>query len=201
MKSRALKCLVLASTLALFNCGDAENALNDIAAAQQQGDLNNPELGQEGQDGQGVVGGQDGQGVVGGQEGQGGIGGQDIIGSSSAVVLESSGDILNQSSSAVVPESSGDINPASSTSVGPQSSVTVGPRSSSSQVMPKSSSSEAVASSSSEEVKPAGIFLAEGKEEEKDQMQIVYTEDIEPTCRRGVGPRWRIRSQGISLHH
>jgi hypothetical protein len=168
MKSRALKCLVFASTLALFNCGDAENALNDIAAAQQQGDLNNPELGQEG------------QGVVGGQEGQGDIGGQDIIGSSSAVVPESSGDILNQSSSAVVPESSGDINPASSTSVGPQSSVTVGPRSSSSQVMPKSSSSEAVASSSSEEVKPAGIFLAEGKEEEKDQMQIVYTEDIEP---------------------
>ena len=177
MKSRALKCLVLASTLALFNCGDAENALNDVAAAQQQGDLNNPELGQEGQD---VVGGQEGQGVVGGQEGQGGIGGQDIIGSSSAVVPESSGDILNQSSSAVVPESSGDINPASSTSVGPQSSVTVDPRSSSSQVMPKSSSSEAVASSSSEEVKPAGIFLAEGKEEEKDQMQIVYTEDIEP---------------------
>lgn len=180
MKSRALKCLVLASTLALFNCGDAENALNDVAAAQQQGDLNNPELGQEGQDGQGVVGGQEGQGDIGGQEGQGDIGGQDIIGSSSAVVPESSGDILNQSSSAVVPESSGDINPASSTSVGPQSSVTVDPRSSSSQVMPKSSSSEAVASSSSEEVKPAGIFLAEGKEEEKDQMQIVYTENIEP---------------------
>lgn len=189
MKSKALKCLVLASTLALFNCGDAENALNDVAAAQQQGDLNNPELGQEGQgglgdiggqEGQGVVGGQEGQGVVGGQEGQGGIGGQDIIGSSSAIVPESSGDILNQSSSAVVPESSGDINPASSTSVGPQSSVTVDPRSSSSQVMPKSSSSEAVASSSSEEVKPAGIFLAEGKEEEKDQMQIVYTENIEP---------------------
>ena len=155
MKSRALKCLVLASTLALFNCGDAENTLNDIAAAQQQGETTNPELGQEGQDGQGVVGG---------QEGQGGIGGQDIIGSSSAVVPESSGDILNQSSSAVVPESSGDINPASSTSVGPQSSVTVDPRSSS-QVMPKSSSSEAVASSSSEEMKPAGIFLAEGKEE------------------------------------
>ena len=188
MKSKALKCLVLASTLALFNCGDAENTLNDIAAAQQQGETTNPELGQEGQDGQGVVGGQEGQGdiggqegqgVVGGQEGQGGIGGQDMIGSSSAVVPESSGDILNQSSSAVVPESSGDINPASSTSVGPQSSVTVDPRSSS-QVMPKSSSSEAVASSSSEEVKPAGIFLAEGKEEEKDQMQIVYTEDIEP---------------------
>lgn len=179
MKSKALKCLVLASTLALFNCGDAENALNDVAAAQQQGDLNNPELGQEGLGGLGDIGGQEGQGVVGGQEGQGGIGGQDIIGSSSAVVPESSGDILNQSSSAVVPESSGDINPASSTSVGPQSSVTVDPRSSS-QVMPKSSSSEAVASSSSEEVKPAGIFLAEGKEEEKDQMQIVYTENIEP---------------------
>ena len=65
---------------------------------------------------------------------------------------------------------------ASSGSVGadpaPASSETVKPASSSSEPV--------VESSSSEEVKPAGIFLAEGKEEEKDQMQIVYTEDIEP---------------------
>ncbi len=66
---------------------------------------------------------------------------------------------------------------ASSSSVGgtdpaPASSETVKPASSSSEPV--------VESSSSEEVKPAGIFLAEGKEEEKDQMQIVYTENIEP---------------------
>ena len=193
MKSRALKCLVLASTLAIFNCGDAENALNDIAAAQQQGDLNNPELGQEGQGGLGGIegqegqgfGGQEGQGGIGGQEGQGDIGGQgnqegqfgqDLIGSSSAVVPESSGDVLNQSSAAVIPESSGDIIPASSTSVGPRSSTSVNPRSSS-QVTPRSSSSVVApeSSSSSVEVKPeSGIFLAEGTEEEKNYMEVEY---------------------------
>ena len=35
-------------------------------------------------------------------------------------------------------------------------------------------------SSSSEEVKPAGVFLAEGTDENKDQMQVEYIENIEP---------------------
>ena len=63
--------------------------------------------------------------------------------------------------------SSENVKPASS------SSEAVKPASSSSeQVKPASSSSEQVVSSSSEA--PKGVFLASGKEEEKDQLQVEY---------------------------
>jgi hypothetical protein len=47
-----------------------------------------------------------------------------------------------------------------------------------------------VASSSSEEVKPAGIFLAEGTDENKDQMEISYTENLEPCITTNDGKRY-----------
>lgn len=76
----------------------------------------------------------------------------------------------------VNPTSSADVNPASSADETPTSSETVIPASSET-VKPQSSSSEAkVVSSSSEEAKPAGIFLAEGTDENKDQMRVKYIE-------------------------
>lgn len=67
------------------------------------------------------------------------------------------------------------VAPASSSSeaVKPASSESVKPASSSSEVVkPASSSSAPVVSSSS--AAPKGVFLASGKEEEKDQMQVEY---------------------------
>jgi hypothetical protein len=61
--------------------------------------------------------------------------------------------------------------------------TSTGSSSSESVTVPTSSSSEetTVESSSSEEAKVAGgIFLAEGTDENKDQMEVVYIENIEP---------------------
>lgn len=99
--------------------------------------------------------------------------------SSSAVNPQSSTGVGPESSTIAAPESSETVNPLSSETVNPASSETVPPASSET-VTPASSSSEVVASSSSEEVKPAGVFLAEGTDENKDQMQIEYIENIEP---------------------
>ena len=99
--------------------------------------------------------------------------------SSSAVNPQSSTGVGPESSTIAAPESSETVNPLSSETVNPASSETV-PLASSETVTPASSSSEVVASSSSEEVKPAGVFLAEGTDENKDQMQVEYIENIEP---------------------
>ena len=90
-----------------------------------------------------------------------------------APVESSSSEIAPTSSSEIAPASSSDETPASSADA-PSSSSDV--QSSSSDV---ASSSSAVQSSSSEQVSssseaPKGIFLASGKEEEKDQLKIVY---------------------------
>ena len=79
-----------------------------------------------------------------------------------------------------IPTSSATVDPvASSASAEPaqsSSSEAVKPASSSSEaVKPASSSSEQVVSSSS--AAPKGVFLASGKEEEKDQMQVEYKTD------------------------
>lgn len=68
------------------------------------------------------------------------------------------------------PTSSADVNPASSADVDPVSSAVVENLASS------SSEAAPVVSSSSEEAKPAGIFLAEGTDENKDQMRVKYIE-------------------------
>ncbi|OWV01940.1 esterase [Fibrobacter sp. UWR2] len=113
--------------------------------------------------------------------------------SSAAVDLESSTSVNPQSSTGVgpesstiaAPESSETVNPASSETVPPASSETVTPASSSSEVAnPQSSSSETVVSSSSEEVKPAGIFLTEGTDEDKNYLEVEY---IRNTADNGGG--------------
>ena len=100
---------------------------------------------------------------------------------------ESSAVLGPESSSAVNPQSSTGVGPESSTIAAPESSETVNPLSSetvnpasSETVPPASSETVTPASSSSEEVKPAGVFLAEGTDENKDQMQVEYIENIEP---------------------
>lgn len=164
MKQRALKCLVLASTLALFNCDDSVSDAIEQATADQPGlptDLT----------------GVSSSGMT-----------DPAIGVSSSSVFIGGGpggDVVNPASSeATSPTSSATaLNPASSSVVAPASSETVTPASSSSgTVAVASSSSNAVTSSatnvsSSSEAKLAGgIFLAEGTDENKDQMEVEYIE-------------------------
>ena len=164
MKQRALKCLVLASTLALFNCDDSVSDAIEQATADQPGlptDLT----------------GVSSSGMT-----------DPAIGVSSSSVFIGGGpggDVANPASSeATTPTSSATaLNPASSSVVAPASSETVTPASSSSgTVAVASSSSNAVTSSatnvsSSSEAKPAGgVFLAEGTDENKDQMEVEYIE-------------------------
>lgn len=164
MKQRALKCLVLASTLVLFNCDDSVSDAIEQATADQPGlptDLT---------------------GVS-----SSGMTDPTIDVSSSSVFIGGGmgGDVVNPTSSeAATPTSSADaLNPASSSVVAPASSETVTPASSSSgTVAVASSSSNAVTSSatnvsSSSEAKPAGgVFLAEGTDENRDQMEVEYIE-------------------------
>ena len=164
MKQRALKCLVLASTLFLFNCDDSVSDAIEQATADQPGlptDLT----------------GVSSSGMT-----------DPAIGVSSSSVFIGGGpggDVANPASSeATTPTSSATaLNPASSSVVAPASSETVTPASSSSgTVAVASSSSNAVTSSatnvsSSSEAKPAGgVFLAEGTDENKDQMEVEYIE-------------------------
>jgi hypothetical protein len=164
MKQRALKCLVLASTLALFNCDDSVSDAIEQATADQPGlptDLT---------------------GVS-----SSGMTDPTIDVSSSSVFIGGGpgGDVVNPTSSeATTPTSSATaLNPASNSVVAPASSETVTPASSSSgTVAVASSSSNAVTSSatevsSSSEAKLAGgVFLAEGTDENKDQMEVEYIE-------------------------
>ena len=167
MKSMVFKGLVLVSALALVNCDDTAVA----PAANTGTEIANP--------GEGVPGG--GDVVIPGTE-NGGQGGE-AVGQGGEVTPGGEiggGEVPPTSSATVDPTSSAVVNPESSAAVPPASSSAVTPASSSSAVTPASSSSETVVSSSSEEVKPAGIFLAEGTDENKDQMEISYTENIEP---------------------
>ena len=164
MKQRALKCLVLASTLALFNCDDSVSDAIEQATADQPGlptDLT----------------GVSSSGMT-----------DPAIGVSSSSVFIGGGmggDVVNPTSSeATSPTSSATaLNPASSSVVAPASSETVTPASSSSgTVAVASSSSNTVTSSatnvsSSSEAKLAGgVFLAEGTDENRDQMEVEYIE-------------------------
>lgn len=162
MKSRFFKNLakglvVVGAALAVVNCDEST-----VAAAQQQYDPNDPlvALSSSGMADPAIGG----EGVV----------DPTLASSSSTEMLGGPGVDVNPTSSADVlnPTSSADVNPVSSANVNPTSSETV---------VPASSASESVVeSSSSEEVKPAGVFLAEGTDENKDQMQIEYIENIEP---------------------
>ena len=176
MKSKLLKTMVLASSLVFMNCGDdaVTSAASDFAVAFssssageiQQGDGASSSSGEQ-QQGNGEV--QPGSSAT-AESGSGAA----APGSSADVGPqnpESSADVAN-SSSATAPVSSADVQaPASS------SSEAVKPASSSSEKKVESSSSEKkVESSSSEAPKPSGVFLAEGTDENKDQLKVKYIE-------------------------
>ena len=183
MKSKILKAMVLASTLAFFNCGD--DAVT--SAISNYGGLSSSSG--EVQSGDGAFSSSAEQA---GQQ-QGEISGVSSSSTGTAETLSSSsvdesclasslpdacGSGTNPTSSSdVAPGSSADVqDPTSSADVqkpASSSSVVEKPASSSSEKKVESSSSEKKVESSSSEA-PKGIFLASGKEEEKDQMQVEY---------------------------
>ena len=173
MKSRFFKNLakglvVVGAALAVVNCDEST-----VAAAQQQYDPNDPlaalsssGLADPAIGGEGVV-----DPTLASSSSTDIIGGGEVDPWADPCVASSLPDACGPGTNPL-PTSSADVNPASSADVAPASSETVAPASSSSEPV--------VESSSSEEVKPAGIFLAEGTDENKDQMQIEYIENIEP---------------------
>ena len=199
MKSKLLKTMVLASSLVFLNCGDdaVTSAVNDFAAglSSSAGVVVPPESAGSAvpASSETAIGGGEANQQAGGDDSclasslpdACGPGTNPLPTSSAAVVVESSAD-------ATVPASSADVqNPASSADVAAASSSAASPASSadtpaSSAVTPASSSSvAAVESSSSEETKPeSGIFLAEGTDEDKDQMKVKF---IERTLDNGGG--------------
>ena len=175
MKSKLLKTMVLASSLVFMNCGDdaVTSAASDFAVA-----FSSSSAGEIQQGGESSSSGEQQQGNGEVQPGSSATAesgsGADAPGSSADVGPqnpESSADVAN-SSSATAPVSSADVQaPASS------SSEAVKPASSSSEKKVESSSSEKkVESSSSEAPKPSGVFLAEGTDENKDQLKVKYIE-------------------------
>ncbi len=168
MKSKLLKTMVLASSLAFFNCGDdaVTSAINNYGGlSSSSGEV------QPGDDSSSSTSDVQGGGELNQQ------GGTEIFSaaeSSSATVQnpESSADVAASSSSEVAPAFSADIAPASSSSEAKVESSS----SEKAPVVSSSSSEKKVESSSSEEAKPKGVFLAEGKDETKDQMRVKYIE-------------------------
>ena len=194
MKSKLLKSMVLASSLVFLNCGDdaVTSAINDYATglSSSAGEVVSPESAGSALPASSETVQQ------GGETNQQAGGDESCLASSLPDACGPGTNPLPTSSAAVVttPESSASVtpNPESSAAVTPTSSATVTPNPESSSVAapassattpassaaaPASSSSEkAVESSSSEAPKPAGIFLAEGKDETKDQMRVKYIE-------------------------
>lgn len=175
MKSKFLKCIIVAGSLAFMNCGDdASTAPNlnpnsGIPGIASSSDVANPaDLGLSSSSVSGEIGG--GAGPASSADVP--ASSADVPASSADAVPTSSADVQNPASSADAPASSADVTPASS-AVTPASSATTP---ASSAVAPASSSSEATSSAavSSSSEAPKGIFLAEGTEEEKDQLKVVY---------------------------
>ena len=176
MKSKILKCAILASAIAFVNCGD-ENALSPYL---------NPDSGTSTVSSSSDAGNPDNPGVNSSSDANGGSGMPPLDESSSSDGSLPTDSLLSSSAGANPNDpwddpcvasslpgacgeamSSADVQePASSSSevVMPTSSTTVA----------SSSSEKKVESSSSAEEAPKGIFLASGKEEEKDQMQVEY---------------------------
>ena len=192
MKSKIVKSMVLASALVFMNCGEdtVSSALANYGAlSSSSGETVQP--GDEGVSsssaGESALGQQDGGAEVSSSSANGfaqneatissssdesclasslpdacGPGTNPLPTSSSDAAVASSADAQSATSSANVQE------PASS------SSEAAKPASSSSEKKVESSSSEKKVESSSSAEAPKGIFLASGKEEEKDQMQVEY---------------------------
>ena len=186
MKSKILKAMVLASTLAFFNCGDdaVTSAINNYGglssssgevqsgdgassssaeqAGQQQGEISGVSSSSTGTVETLSSSSVDESCLASSLPDACGPGTNPLPTSSSDAAVASSADAQSATSSANVQE------PALS------SSEAAKPASSSSEKKVESSSSETKVASSSSAEAPKGIFLASGKEEEKDQMQMEY---------------------------
>ena len=191
MKSKILKIAVLASAIAFINCGD-ETALAPYLNGGAQGvssssgdvesEISSSDVALPGSSANAETGSETSSSSGAVQQGSNtdapasssdesclasslpdacGPGTNPLPTSSSDAAVASSADAQSATSSANVQE------PASS------SSEAAKPASSSSEKKVESSSSETKVESSSSEA-PKGIFLASGKEEEKDQMQVEY---------------------------
>ena len=188
MKSKLFKSMVLASTLVFWNCGDESTSapsFNDFGALSSAGEIAQPQSAGSAQPASSETVQPGSNGSANQQGGEQGNGNGDVVLDSNASVPGSSADVGPQvessSAAAPVPESSATVTPESSATVAPNpesSSEVAKPASSSSEEkkVESSSSEKAVESSSSEAPKPAGIFLAEGKDETKDQMRVKYIE-------------------------
>ncbi|OWV21839.1 esterase [Fibrobacter sp. UWB2] len=192
MKSKILKFAVLASAIAFINCGD-ETALAPYLNGGAQGtssssdavesEISSSDVAQPGSSATAETGSETSSSSGAVQQGSNtdapasssdesclasclpdacGPGTNPLPTSSSDAAVASSADAQSATSSANVQE------PASS------SSEAAKPASSSSEKKVESSSSETKVESSSSAEAPKGIFLASGKEEEKDQMQVEY---------------------------
>lgn len=166
MKSKMLKAVVLTSSLAFMNCGeDAVNsAINNYAAelSSSSGEIALPESADSA--------------TPLSSDAVTPTSGAEVQESSTNVAQASSASVVPASSAAIVPESSADDPESSAAALASSSSIVSSSTvtSSAAVVSSSSSSSAVVKSSSSEAPKPAGIFLAEGKDEDKEQLKIVY---------------------------
>ena len=169
MKSKLFKSMVLASTLVFMNCGDDNSAsplanLSDVSSSSAE--IVQPGTGSE-------VTPSSESSQQGGSQEQPNNGSEVVAPAScsSAVAdpTSSAAEALSSSAVAEVPASSADVQ-------APASSAEAAPASSSEAAKPESSSEKVVESSSSEAPKKVGIFLAEGTDETKDQMEINYIE-------------------------
>ena len=207
MKSKLLKTVVLASSLVFLNCGDdAASAISGYTASFSSSSAEEVQP-TSSSDFQGAAGTEISSSSAVQQNNDAILPGSSasVEAGSSATVPGSSADVGPQaeSSSAVAPgaESSADVAASSSSDDkclasslpnacgdAPASSSATAPAvSSSSEKAPavsSSSSEKKVESSSSEAAKPKGIFLAEGTDEDKDQMRVKY---IEHTVDNGGG--------------
>ena len=184
MKSKILKCAVVASALAFLNCSDdatTSPAINNPDALNFSSSV-------DGGDGlsSSAVANPD-MGGMGPGESSSSAGSPDMIdpalSSSSAVVSEvpaSSSDVPGPASSADVTPTSSAVVPASSantpvsSAVAPASSSGDAPASSATVASSSSDASSSSISSPTSSATEKTIFLAEGKEEEKDQLKVVY---------------------------
>ncbi|MBQ3714373.1 MAG: alpha/beta hydrolase [Fibrobacter sp.] len=187
-KKKLLSVVVLTGIFALTSCDDSESTvagpgsettpqIADLTTSSSDGFA----LPGSSSDGTALPGSSDGLTIPGSSSGtsqQAGIGGADIggtpaTGSSSSIGQAVPGSSSNIGGAEANSSSNGQATPGSSSN----GQATPG-SSSNGQVAPASSSSagQATTPASSSEVAQAsgGIFLAEGKEEEKDQMKVVY---------------------------
>ena len=157
MKSKIFKGVILASAIAFINCGDD----SATSPSSSTGDISSSSIEATAE-----------------SSGDAPVSSSDIAPTSSSEIAAASSSDAAPASSADVPSSSSDVVSSSSdvasssSAVQPSSSSEKVPESSSAK-MESSSSEKKVESSSSAEA-PKGIFLASGKEEEKDQLKVVY---------------------------